>query len=216
MRFRRRDRCTRTRQQRLIAGVAICAYLLTTIGFPLPAYVNKGGMPFPCQNHACGCATADQCWDHCCCFSTTEKLAWAREHNIVSPERLVADAEVIEAHAGHSSAKPSACGAAKSCCTEHHGSATTSAGRHAHEPHEYANCGKDHDDNASLGVTFVVGIKARQCRGLTDFWCHSGAVVSPPSVVRWQFPWNVVERLAEPETRLSAGILSPPVPPPEV
>jgi hypothetical protein len=216
MRFRRSHRSSRTRRQRLIATVAICAYLLTTIGLPLPAYVNKGSVPFPCQNHACGCATAHQCWDHCCCYSATEKLVWAREHNVTPPERLVAEVAAIESHARHSSAKPSGCGAGKSCCTERHGRVTTTACQHAHEPHECASDHDDHDDDDSLGITFVVGIKAQQCRGLTDLWYLSGAVVPPPAVVRWQFQWNVVEWLAVAKTRLGDGTLPPPIPPPKV
>lgn len=58
-----------------------CLFLFAvgSVGFPLPqplAIQKEAGEPFPCQDRACGCHTAEQCRRHCCCFSAAEKQAW--------------------------------------------------------------------------------------------------------------------------------------------
>ncbi len=45
---------------------------------------------FPCENCPCGCASADFCWDRCCCHSDAEKLSWAQRNNVIPPAFLVA------------------------------------------------------------------------------------------------------------------------------
>src|SRR5437016_1785557 len=72
--------------RRITAGLALAAYLVATIGFPIPAPAGKDrSAPFPCQDHACGCRSAEQCWQHCCCFSHAEKLAWAQTNGVEPP-----------------------------------------------------------------------------------------------------------------------------------
>src|SRR5262245_28940684 len=40
-------------------GMALVAYLIGTVGFPLPVRVCKdGSIPFMCQDNPCGCKTA--------------------------------------------------------------------------------------------------------------------------------------------------------------
>jgi hypothetical protein len=54
----------------------LCAYLAATTGLPLPAGVRKDtSQPYPCQNHPCGCKSAEECWRHCCCMSVEERWA---------------------------------------------------------------------------------------------------------------------------------------------
>ncbi|MBA2117413.1 hypothetical protein [Bremerella alba] len=48
-------------------------------------------VPFMCQDHACSCRNAGNCWNHCCCFSRTEKLAWAQKNQVQPPEKFVAE-----------------------------------------------------------------------------------------------------------------------------
>ncbi|HEY7157642.1 MAG TPA: hypothetical protein VH575_27045, partial [Gemmataceae bacterium] len=68
-----------------VTGVGV-AYLLAALDIPLPASVHKDtSQPFPCQNHPCGCQTAEQCWRHCCCFTPEQRWAWAREHGVEPP-----------------------------------------------------------------------------------------------------------------------------------
>src|SRR5437588_12045766 len=53
---------------RISAALALVCYLATATGFPLPSFTTRQpGQTFPCQNHSCGCVTAEQCWTNCCC-----------------------------------------------------------------------------------------------------------------------------------------------------
>ncbi len=53
---------------------------------------------FPCENCACGCASAHECWTACCCHSTPERLAWAIREGVEPPESVeFTDAEWMAA-----------------------------------------------------------------------------------------------------------------------
>ncbi len=94
MRAFARPRLWRSLRHRLAVAGTFFAYLLATLPLPLPASVHKsGGLPFPCQNHPCGCQTAEQCWRHCCCFTPEERWAWARENNVEPPDYAEKPAE---------------------------------------------------------------------------------------------------------------------------
>jgi hypothetical protein len=86
MRAFRRFRFWRHLRRRLSIVGVLFVYLLAALEIPLPAFVHKiSSQPFPCQHHACGCQTAEQCWSHCCCFTPEERWAWAKAHNIEPP-----------------------------------------------------------------------------------------------------------------------------------
>jgi hypothetical protein len=68
---------------KLVVGLALVSFFVSTMGMPLPATRFKD--TFPCQDHACGCGSAEQCWQHCCCFTVQERWAWARDHAIAPP-----------------------------------------------------------------------------------------------------------------------------------
>ncbi len=201
-------------QRRLVVTVALAGYLVTTIGIPLPAYLNKqDNMPFPCQHHACGCATARQCWESCCCYTPREKLAWAQANHVVPPARLVAEVAAADGHdATHCATHASELTAR--CCAQQRVSSAAVADHHRHDERDHASCHQH--DARSLGVTLVIGALARQCRGMAELWCASGAALPPPAAVDWQFQWNVVAWVALDAYPLPASNLSPPVPPPRV
>ncbi len=198
-------------QRRSVALAALVAYLLSTFGVPLPVSATKlGGGAYPCQRHACGCRSASECWDHCCCYSPREKLAWAHAHHVEPPARLAAQLRADSSREAH--------------CHEHAAPAQLADDDgHDHEaPHQAKAC-CEHRKSGQLahaeargGVTFVPGINARKCRALADMWCATGAVLPPPEAIQWRFQWNVVEWLA-PRSALDRPLfLSPPVPPPRV
>jgi hypothetical protein len=86
MHWLRRIPCWRSLPRRLCAGLTLLAYLATVLGLPLPAPARpKSDEPFPCQDHPCGCRTAEQCWRSCCCFTPEQRLAWAKAHNVTPP-----------------------------------------------------------------------------------------------------------------------------------
>jgi hypothetical protein len=202
-------------QRKLAAAVALCAYVVSATGLPIPVYVAKtSGVAFPCMDHACGCLTADQCWKNCCCHTPEERLAWAREHHVAPPAELLA----LVATARDLASDEHATNLHGQCCTAHqHGAKHThsTSDEAKHNDHEHAPA-CTHCSAKTAGFTFMVGIAARKCRGLTDQWCASGAVLPPPVAVTWQFQWDLVEWLASDAPPLASLGLSPPVPPPRV
>src|SRR4051812_32903920 len=72
-----------TRIRSLVTSCALLGYLTAALGVPLPQVTTKaGGAPFPCQHHACGCSSAEECWRGCCCFTAAQRLAWAIANRI--------------------------------------------------------------------------------------------------------------------------------------
>ena len=68
---------------------AVCL-LAGSTHLPAPVETRKDtSIPFPCQDTACDCRNADDCWASCCCNSDEEKLAWARQHNVSPPNWFV-------------------------------------------------------------------------------------------------------------------------------
>jgi hypothetical protein len=73
---------------------------LASIVLPLPiarvAQIDPGkdtSQPFPCQNRPCGCRSAEQCWKKCCCFTNSQKVAWAKANGIELPDYVLAAAK---------------------------------------------------------------------------------------------------------------------------
>ena len=192
------------RQQ--ITFLALAGYLCAVWGFPVSTpLVKSDGRPFPCQDHQCGCSSADDCWHSCCCYTASEKLAWAKKHGVEVPAQHATHLHAAakgESTCCHSDAKRGCCASAKnaapSCCS-------------AAKPTPQAK-----QAPAGSTVKFVSAFAARKCRGLPTLWCSSGAVVPPPATIQWSHDWNVVEQL-ETVDRLPRGLsASPPVPPPKI
>jgi hypothetical protein len=79
----------------LLALLCLAAILL-----PLPiapvAQIDPGkdtSQPFPCQNRPCGCRSAEQCWKKCCCFTNSQKIAWAKANGVELPDYVLAAAK---------------------------------------------------------------------------------------------------------------------------
>ena len=104
---------------RFVRVVALVAYLATATGLPLPHFASAAAeadstapgsaTPYPCMAHRCGCRSAQQCWNACCCMSDVEKLMWAERNGVTPPASLLwrtVSKPVVEAPAG------------RSCCTK--------------------------------------------------------------------------------------------------
>jgi hypothetical protein len=179
----------RSLRHRLCAGLALLAYLAATLGLPLlAAPVRKGkdgSVPFPCQDHPCGCETAEQCWRGCCCFTPEERWAWARAHNVQPPDYAVKPANEGQTTsssepAEEDSAEPTCC-----CCGD---------GQPASSKKPKPCCGGKEDESASSQKTpeasrrtlgWASGIAALKCRGLATLWITSGAVIVPEQPLAW-------------------------------
>jgi hypothetical protein len=73
---------------RVIGGVLLALYGLMVSGLPIPmaSELAQQFVRYPCEDSACGCASANQCWKSCCCNTLEEKVAWANENGVVIPD----------------------------------------------------------------------------------------------------------------------------------
>ncbi|HTU17455.1 MAG TPA: hypothetical protein VMG10_05275 [Gemmataceae bacterium] len=211
----------RTLRYRLfVAGVAL-AYLLVALEIPLPAAVHKNtSQPFPCQDHPCGCQTAEQCWTSCCCFTPEERWVWARTHNVQPPAYAEKPAaKPVEKPAEQSAAhgwntvklRDRDCGVTapptKSCCRKQGGraaccqTASKPAARQSASPR-------------GGGFRWVSVVKAWRCQGFQTLWVGIGAVLPVPPSATWSpdFPPPFLFFLWD--THASVVSMTPPAPPP--
>lgn len=85
------SRRRRNTLKRGFALVALLAYQLAALGLAphidsaLEARLGHSGQRFACEGHACGCVSAEQCWNSCCCFSVRERLVWATANHVAPP-----------------------------------------------------------------------------------------------------------------------------------
>ncbi len=139
-----------------IGGITLIAFLLTAGGLPTPAALSiPSGERFPCEQHRCGCASAQKCWSDCCCFTHKQKLAWAKANNVTPPAEFML-AESNSSTTDSCSAKTKSCCAAKvtkSCC----GGGKTSASPRPETDEDWA-------------------IEAQKCRGVATNWVTLGAI----------------------------------------
>lgn len=81
---------------RVIAAFMVALYLFASLGImPAPAVVIRwfgsaidlveGFERYPCEDHACGCVSAIECWSHCCCHTPQQRLVWAITHGVQPP-----------------------------------------------------------------------------------------------------------------------------------
>ena len=102
--------------RRLVGLLALVGVLSSTCPLPLARKAwQPGQTPFPCQSCGCGCTTAEQCWSSCCCFSLSERIAWARKHGAPIPESV---AKRSKAHVETApQVSRTCCASSRSCCS---------------------------------------------------------------------------------------------------
>jgi hypothetical protein len=208
----------RSMRHRLCAGLTLFAYLVASLGLPIPAVAPRkdGSQAFPCQDHPCGCRTAGQCWQKCCCFSPEERFAWARQHNVQPPsyaekptgkgwhsprQRDVATKPCCSSHQSSRSEKPS-------CCQDHHQPCCENTSQEQEKP-EPSSQGKK-------GKRWVLGVMALQCQGHATMWASAGTVLPPEPPLTWS-PWPVLlDRFDLADEFAFVLSFHPPEPPPRL
>lgn len=205
----------------LVVLVSVCASFFPLPVGSIPPRGKDQSQPFPCQNRPCGCASAEQCWKQCCCFTNAEKLVWAKA-NGVTPPQFVVDAAVAESSTkvvkDEASSKKPCPHCTKSTTCEHSHSChpsssqseccSTSGCDHQHQGQEQAQTEED-------STRFVIGIEMMKCRGQGFFWNS--------------LPWAVIPVCRVPEFRpepaswdrpvsIASGSIAaePPEPPPKL
>ncbi len=168
--------------RRVFVGLCVLAHLAVTTGFPLPQPKDlpAGSARFPCEKHRCGCTSAEHCWRSCCCMSTAEKLAWAKQNGVTPPDYLLAaaarepeqdSAGSCCSHRRESEESPSCCAVAhRSCCSKSDDT----------ELAKDATPGDHGQSPEAQQLVWVHGIQAQRCQGLATMWVIAGAVLPPP------------------------------------
>lgn len=97
-----------------VSLVLLAVYMVASLGvLPSPRVVmgwfgQVSGERYPCEGCGCGCASATECWTHCCCHSEHERLVWAIENGVMPPpvvefsdEQWIAAANDVKAGSAH-------------------------------------------------------------------------------------------------------------------
>jgi hypothetical protein len=195
----RRNEFWKLLARRLCAVAALLCYLATSIGVPLPSVPGKDhSRPFPCQDHPCGCRTAEQCWRHCCCFTPEEKWLWAQAHHVEPPSyaevspprgwqvprlRDVADGgacRMCSSPTGKQAAAAVSAAAQKNCCAAQ---SPVLCCDHTQSRH----CEGDRPQT-KVGLRWVHGMSILRCQGFSTLWVSAGAVLAPPPGPTWNVP----------------------------
>ena len=187
-----------------VALAGLLAQVFAATGAPVfarPSAGKQGAIPFPCQNHPCGCQTSEQGWaGDCCCFTLEEKLAWADARGITPPEHVRPTVEARK----HARESETSCCAKKakphSCCD--------SADEPAPSAPERAQVNK-------LGVRWVAGVFAQKCRGEGPAGLLKLELISVPAHTSASRDGaGPVDSVREPNVRLTSAPHAPPTPPP--
>ena len=192
--------------RRVVIGLALLSYLTTASGFPMPvARARPAGQAFPCQQGFCGCVSAEECWQHCCCFSPAERHAWARAHGVQPPAYAAP-----ENSPGWHSPRQRDLAAACACCATSPKPEQPPAKSCCSEPGRKSCC--DHPQaSAKKGkVRWVPSLAARRCQGLSTNWITVGSVSRPPPLVLWNPCLRPTDRVADVD---GTSLLPPRVPP---
>lgn len=172
------------------------AYLLTALEIPLPVFVHKkSSQPFPCQDHPCGCQTAEQCWSHCCCFTAEERWAWARAHNVEPP--TYAEKPVNQGWNSVKLRDRDGGATTKSCC--------------AHQPAAPRTASLS--GGAGRQMTMIAALR---CQGYSTLWTSAGAVLPVSPLPAWAPDSIPPVRVCLPSLRPDMVPFTPPDPPPRL
>lgn len=139
-----------------ISYVLIAIFLIAITGVPRTKPITTSSERHPCESCACGCSSAEFCWDKCCCRTDSEKLEWARKNRVDPPEFLVARAGKAASVA--SETKHSCCAKGKSARTETCGSSATC------EQSEH------HNTSSPVDIGIIRWEDAAKCRGIQWIW----------------------------------------------
>jgi hypothetical protein len=172
---------------------------------PLPAASapKDTSVPFPCQDHACGCRNAEQCWQHCCCFTPEQRWAWARNHDVQPPA-------FAEKPVGHGWSSPRQRDQQNCKPVQTHTL-----------PQDKPGCCKAKDSgkgqqpkNKHNKVRWGPGWWALTCQGLGSFWAQTGPVLPATSGQTMNFPQPLIAHITHADEVAKFISLAPPAPPP--
>ena len=228
-----------------IAWVLLALYGLIASGLPLPlggftgAAQTTGTLaakdrsrPFPCMNKPCGCRSAQQCFNDCCCHTPAEALAWAKARGL-EPAVLAALASRVAAVA--TAPVPAGCCSTPAGCDDRDETATgcdppvvdaavcsdyQSLAADPIEPEAdwippaTREQSPSHDHKPE--PTDVVILRAMlDCGGIVSQWTAVATSLPPPLPIACNLPCPLVGRVVLADQRIIPGGGPPDTPPPK-
>lgn len=226
----------RLKARSAIALLVLVSVLLSAVPIPLgwKAKPRSGTQAFPCQNCHCGCATPEQCWTNCCCFTPAERHAWAIENDVEPPSYAVL-AELPNAKceiafdqqltgktcgtggpcgtsgasccstADSAQSKPSCCVAAKPACPNCKSAETT-------EVAEAEVTGQA--AQSTTETVLVLSLTSIQCRGGSSEFTHLPWAIVAECELQCFFPEPIVASFEVHDEWFPSLASAPDVPPP--
>lgn len=212
------------RVRRVTAMIVLLCYALGLGWISVPVAPAKSTTEaYPCQNHACGCSSAAQCWKACCCFTRDQKIAWAEANQVAIPYHLLGEEppliaakkksgccskEVERSCCSHEKPQASCCSQSQPqegsrCCS--HGGCGSKAN------HKSSRDRRGDDESVPVSITDVLA-----CRGLTMMW-----VMLPPTLTAAEEEMlyslsRTFEVLRWSNDVLGSAERMPPIPPPRL
>ena len=193
------------------------AFVLCAVLLPMPVSLRPSdgveknlSQPFPCQNRPCGCRSAEQCWKQCCCFTNSQKVAWAKTNGVSLPDYVVAAAEKETATVK----KPCA------LCSKTKENGSTA------KCDEFITAARNEQQIATPQIPkvtahtktskWVLTVYASECQGQPSFSMCFPTTIVPARVVPVTNSVEITEIVREISERLSPTTLRPPLPPPKI
>ncbi len=176
--------------------LALAGVLISSLGIAfVPATRLSSSQAFPCQGGHCGCSTAAQCWQSCCCTTVDERLAWA-EANDVTPPAFLNDL-LVDTKARPKPAEP------MNCCSHE---ALQAGGTES--------CAIDRDSEQS--VDFILISELSRCRGLSKYIAIFGSAICEPLPDAPAFDLTPSFWLQTLDDSFESPLPTPPTPPPRL
>lgn len=197
--------------RRSCAAVALLAYLVTSVGLPLPGRPRKDHtVPFPCQDNPCGCQSAQECWQNCCCNTPEQRRAWAEAHGVTPPAYAVLAPRGWDTRPQRKPA-PAKCDLCATVAAECEGCERPAPSCCKINPKSNPAEAKS---KATPTWRWRIGITVFRCRGISLFWLQGGSALPPPPIVAWLPAFPLVDQVNDGSARPLRLPHVPPKPPP--
>jgi len=195
--------------RRVLSVLVLLGVCAASLPLPVPvvaAVMKDRSIPFPCQDHPCGCHDAKQCWTTCGCMSMEEKLRWAESRGFSPPSYVDTKAGIKRSCCTNQGAK--CCSRTPSACRDHKGDQCRQISRTSKQPTMSQKAGAQH-------IVLLTSYIAK-CNGVDNLVASlPWSIVSKPMILQsvsrqpgWR--WLNVDELS-----LSA-LPDPPIPPPRL
>ncbi len=179
------------------------AYLSTGIAiFPQTRSKLANQGRYPCERRGCGCNSAQQCWDSCCCFNDTEKVEWAKRNHVQVPPEVLARVNRLKA------SKASKAPPRRACCA-HCQSCPTGA-----QQPDMLTAQDDPNAERGDGPSFGLIALFQKCNGLALYQAVFANAVCKTPEPAWTPSFTCIAWLCAARFRMPPSLQCPPTPPP--